>query len=146
MQEGKSRGDYMTRGYFLVKGVLQDASGKHLSVDDIYGELSSRGERIGRTTVYRQLERLISEGRARRIGGDKTGNCYSYNAEGCSEHHHLICTVCGKLAHLSCDHVEELFHHIKAAHGFIIDPSRTSLYGTCASCLRKQKQKGLQNA
>ena len=146
MTQAKSRGDYMTRGYFLVKGVLKDAHGKHLSVDDIYATLTARGEKIGRTTVYRQLERLIGEGYVRRISGDRTGSCYSYSGESCTEHYHLICTLCGRLAHLSCDHVEELFHHIKTEHGFVIDPSRTSLYGTCAACLREEKQKGSQNA
>lgn len=142
----KARGDYMTRGYFLVKDVLKNAKGEHLSVDDIYAALTARGEKIGRTTVYRQLERLIGEGYVRRTQADRAGSCFSYTDENCTEHYHLICTVCGRLAHLSCDHVEEVFHHIKSEHGFVIDPTRTTLYGRCAACIREEKQKGIDHA
>ena len=142
MQDKPVRGDYMTRGYYLVKDVLFSAKGEHLSADDIFDALRAKGESIGRTTVYRQLERLVSEGYARRTSTDRGTGCYSYTDGQCKEHHHLICTACGKLEHLSCDHVEELFSHIKATHGFIIDTSRTTLYGLCAACAREKKQKG----
>lgn len=138
--ENTARGDYMTRGYFLVRDVLMKAKGAHMSADDVFGELRRRGEKIGRTTVYRQLDRLVGEGAVHRISGDHAGNCYSYADENCTEHYHMICTVCGRLSHLSCDHVEELYHHIKSEHGFEIDPSRTVLYGLCAACAREQRK------
>ena len=137
----KPRGDYMTRGYFLVRDMLMKADGRHFFADDIYESLREKGERIGRTTVYRQLDRLVSEGYARRTVGERGGSCYSYVKDGCHEHYHMVCKECGRLAHLSCDHVEELFHHIKSEHGFEIDPGQTVLYGLCAACRRKQKQK-----
>ena len=146
MQENVTRGDYMTRGYFLVRDVLKDAMGEHLSADEVYARLLSRGDRIGRSTVYRQLERLIKEGVVRRISGDGSGSyCYSFNSDGCPEHYHIVCTACGRLAHLSCEHVEALFGHIKSEHGFLINPTRTTLYGLCSACSRAEK-KGVQHA
>ncbi len=142
----KARGDYMTRGYFLVRDVLMKAKGAHLFADDIHEALRDRGEKVGRTTVYRQLDRLVNEGYARRTIGERGGNCYSYIEDGCEEHYHMVCTLCGKLAHLSCDHVEELFHHIKSEHGFSIDPGQTVLYGRCSACLREEKRKESHNA
>lgn len=142
MAESKTgRGDYMTHGYFLVKDILLRAGGAHLSADDIYETLHKNGERIGRTTVYRQLERLLGEGVIRKSTVDGAGSCYSAVSEHCEEHYHLICTVCGKLAHLSCDHVEELIHHIRQEHGFTVDPARTTFYGLCAACARETKRK-----
>lgn len=139
--ERKERSDYMTRGYFMVKDVLMKAGGQHLCADDIYEELKKNGRSIGLTTVYRQLDRLVHEGYVRRVSTDRAGSCYSYIDECCTEHYHMICNLCGKLAHLSCDHVEELFHHIKTEHGFQIDAGKTVLYGLCASCLRERKRK-----
>ena len=136
----KTRGDYMTRGYFLVRDVLMKANGAHLFADDIYEALRDKDEKIGRTTVYRQLDRLVSEGYVRRTVGERGGSCYSYIKDGCQEHYHMVCEICGKLAHLSCDHVEELFHHIKAEHGFEINPCQTVLYGLCAACRRERKR------
>ena len=133
MKTEKSRGDYLTRGYLLVKEVLKSARGAHLSADEIYIALQARGEKIGRTTVYRQLERLVSEGLVRRTVGEG-GACFSFAGSSCSEHYHLLCTACGKLEHLSCEKVKTLFRHIESEHGFVIDPSRTTLYGLCAAC------------
>ena len=142
----KARGDYMTRGYFLVRDVLMKAKGAHLFADDIHEALRERGEKVGRTTVYRQLDRLVNEGFARRTLGERGGSCYSYVEDGCTEHYHMVCTLCGKLAHLSCDHVEELFHHIKSEHGFLVDSGKTVLYGRCAACLREEKRKEAHDA
>ena len=142
----KIRGDYMTKGYFLVRDALMMAKGAHLFADDIYESLRAKGEKVGRTTVYRQLERLVNEGQVRRTVGERGGNCYSYIVDGCHEHYHMVCTQCGKLSHLSCDHVEELFHHIKSEHGFIINPCQTTLYGLCSACLRQEKRKEIPHA
>ena len=139
----KTRGDYMTKGYFLVRDVLAKADGAHLSSDDIYDTLRQSGNAIGRTTVYRQLDRLVNEGYARRTVAERGGNCYSLVKDGCQGHYHLVCAICGKLAHLSCEQVEELFRHIQAEHGFLIDPCQTVLYGTCAACRREAKRKDI---
>ncbi len=145
MEKKSVRGEYRTRGYLLVKEVLRDAHGNHLSADAIFALLKARGEAIGRTTVYRQLERLCSEGYAMRTETEGIG-CYSLSGGACGEHYHLVCTVCGRLEHLSCERIEQLFSHIEREHSFRINPARTTLYGLCVSCARSSKQKEKQNA
>ena len=140
-----ARGDYVTRGYRLVKEILSDAQGQHLSAEDIHMTLCAKGEKVGKTTVYRQLERLLEEGAIRRTLGEGVA-CYSMQGEECEEHYHLFCTVCGKMEHLACERVKQLFSHIQSEHGFLIDLSRTTLYGTCAACVRKSKQKEFTHA
>ena len=137
----KERGDYTTRAYLLVKDALVKAGGAHLRAEEIREMLTARGESVGLSTVYRHLARLEREGCIRKTHTDELGSCYSYISQSCSEHYHMICTVCGRLAHLSCDRVEELFHHITENHGFVIDTGKTTLYGLCAVCRRKQKRK-----
>ncbi len=144
MTEKKGRGDYKTRAYFLIKDVLLSADGAHLRADEIYDILRERGERVGLTTVYRQLTRLTEEGFTRKTTTENTGSCYSLLGEHCSEHYHLVCTECGALDHLSCDHVEEFMHHIALRHGFTVSPLKTTLYGLCAACTRKKKRKDPQ--
>ena len=137
----RERGDYMTRAYFLVKETLVKAGGAHMRAEEIREELSSHGETVGLSTVYRHLSRLEREGAVRKMHTDELGSCYSYISQSCADHYHMVCTVCGRLSHLSCDHVEALFHHIRSEHGFLIDPGKTTLYGLCAVCHRKQKRK-----
>ena len=144
MEERKERGDYKTRAYFLVRDVLLTANGKHLRAEEIYDILRERGAKVGLTTVYRQLSRLTEEGFARKTTTEGQGGCYSLLGAHCAEHYHLVCTECGALSHLSCDHVASLIHHIKAHHGFTVSPERTTLYGLCAACARRAKRKDTQ--
>lgn len=141
MDGKKSRGDYKTRAYFLIKDVLLKEEGAHLRADEIYDILKKQGERIGLTTVYRQLSRLSEEGFARKTTTEGQGSFYSLLGAQCAEHYHLVCTECGALSHLACDHVEALIHHISIQHGFTISPLKTTLYGLCAECKRAKKRK-----
>ena len=141
MDERKVRGDYKTRAYFLIKDALLAANGAHLRADEIYDILRRQGERVGLTTVYRQLTRLAEEGFARKTATEGQGSLYSVLKEQCAEHYHLVCTDCGALSHLSCDHIEAFIHHISIEHGFTISPIKTTLYGLCAECKRAKKRK-----
>ena len=136
------RGEYMTNGYRLVKDALAQ-SGGHFTADDLYTLLLSRGERIGRTTVYRQLERLVSEGVACKINREDAVSCYSYALGDCATHYHLLCTDCGHLSHLACHQVEDLCSHIEEEHGAKIDTARTVFYGLCAACSHKKRKESV---
>ena len=141
MEEKKVRGDYKTRAYFLIKDVLLAREGAHLRADEIYDILKKQGERIGLTTVYRQLSRLAEEGCVRKTATEGQGSFYSLFDAQCAEHYHLVCTDCGALSHLSCDHIEAFVHHISTQHGFTVSPLKTTLYGLCAECKRAKKRK-----
>ena len=50
----------------------------------------------------------------------------------------MKCELCGRLIHLECDELEELGGHLKAEHGFVINPLRTVFYGLCTDCADKK--------
>ena len=133
----------MTNGYRLVRDALIKNASKHFSADDLYNYLCNEGEKIGRTTVYRQLERLVTEGVARKINREDAVSCYSYALGDCASHYHLICTDCGALSHLACLHVEALASHIEEEHGAKIDTAKTVFYGLCAACSHKKRKDSL---
>ncbi len=129
------RAGYNTRPFLLVGEVLSERKGAHMTAEEIVNVLYSRGEKIGLTTVYRNLEKLISQGKVRKFtGGDSA--CFSYVDEGCHHHFHLKCVSCGRLIHLECEHIDLLSAHIADEHGFSVDKSKTVLYGTCKECAR----------
>ena len=141
MEKRTERGDYKTRAYFLIKDVLLSSGGAHLRADEVYDILKEKGEPVGLTTVYRQLARLSEEGFILKTSTEAKGSCYSLMRDSCTEHYHLVCTECGALDHLSCDHIEELIHHIALRHSFTVSPAKTTLYGLCAACSRAKKRK-----
>ena len=140
---------YHTRQKDAVLSCLQEMEGRHASAAEVAERLFRRGERVGLSTVYRQLDRLVGEGLVRRFVTDGSGACYQYvgGGEDCTAHFHLKCESCGKLIHLHCRTFERLNEHILAEHGFLSDPGRTTLYGTCAECrARAEAAKGGEEA
>ncbi|OQB22776.1 MAG: Ferric uptake regulation protein [Firmicutes bacterium ADurb.Bin182] len=126
---------YETEPRSRMADYLKNNSDKHFTVDDLTESLCAQGRRVGRTTVYRNLERLVREGSVQRFDTPGAPACYQYvSGNGCAEHHHLHCTSCGTLIHVDCDYMDELKEHIKSEHGFAVDAGRTVLYGLCEKC------------
>lgn len=127
---------YITKQGQLIKDFLKNNSGRHFSADEVYFVLMSNGEQIGKTTVYRQLERLSDEGTARKfLSGTNGACCYQFaDPDVCHNHYHLKCSKCGELLHVECDFLDKLSEHIYDDHKFTIDGSKTVLYGLCENC------------
>ena len=139
-KQAPRRGDYKTKGALAVRQLMEKTHQAHVTAEEVHRRLEREGVRMGLTTVYRQLERLVEEGAVRKIYGDRSGFCYQLAGDACREHYHMVCTACGKLAHLDCDVAEGLFRHITEHHGFAVDLGRTVLYGSCADCRRAMKK------
>ena len=136
-----SASKYKTRQRVLVEEILKLSDGKHLTAENIVEALLKKGEKVGRTTVYRCLENLMNEGKVQRfaaVSGESA--CYQYiGSAQCHDHFHLKCTSCGKLIHIECEHVAELAKHIARHHNFSVDKLRTVLYGVCEDCVNNEK-------
>ncbi len=125
---------YKTRQRQIIFDYMVKNADVHLTVDDVFDALRSTGESVGKTTVYRHMERLAENGEVRKYHLDK-GTCYQYQAGAdCKEHFHLKCSQCGKLYHLDCSFMNDLDLHIFEHHGFRIDNTQTVLYGVCKCC------------
>lgn len=126
---------YITKQSQLIKDFLEKNSDRHFSSDEIYFALISQGESIGKTTVYRQLEKLAEEGQVQKFSSGANGACcYQLTSAACRNHYHLKCSKCGKLLHIECDFLDKLSEHIYDGHKFTIDTSKIVLYGLCEAC------------
>ena len=67
----------------------------HPSVDQIFDDVKGRIPGVSRTTVYRTLETLTDLGLARRANHFEALARFDGNMK---QHHHLVCTVCGKVS------------------------------------------------
>ncbi len=129
---------YNTKQKKLVLDLLSDNRQKQLSCDEITYILMNNGTPVGKTTVYRQLERLINEGKIKKLNPHENGKSFLYQyvdeALDCKSHLHLRCVCCGKYVHLGCDFMQGVSKHISEHHGFIVDNSKTEILGICSSC------------
>ena len=128
-----TRGKYKTRQRTLVQTCLESNVGRYLTVDEVWSNATLSGERIGRTTVYRNLESMVEEGQALKAvspGGEASYHLYQDKASG-----QLVCLECRNAFPLTCHMIGELSHHVLDHHGIKILPARTVLYGLCDACL-----------
>ena len=141
--KGLTKVKYKTKQMTELLDFLQSVKGSHVTVSDINNYFREKDIDVGMTTIYRNLEKLVSEGVVAKYVVDGTSSaCIEYigdlhnDAE--TSCYHCKCEVCGKIIHLQCDEVEHLREHICEHHNFIIDSKRTVFYGVCSQCKNKK--------
>ncbi len=132
------KGKYKTKQGEALVDYLKTLPGQHFTVHDVCEHCKDSGISMGQTTVYRQLEKLVSEGTVKKyiIDGNSAA-CFEYAPENKEETQtcfHCKCEKCGKLIHLRCEEVTEIKSHLESHHGFVLNPTRTVFYGLCEAC------------
>jgi Fur family ferric uptake transcriptional regulator len=129
---------YNTRQGELIIEYFSSLGDRHVTVNEMADYFRRKGQTIGRTTIYRRLEKMAHEGIIRKYlldGGE--GACYQYITDRrvCREHFHLKCEKCGALIHLQCEVLDKIGRHILREHRFRINALKTVFYGRCRNCL-----------
>ncbi len=134
---------YKTKQREYMLEFLRSSGSRHITVAELVRHLQDCGTPVGMATVYRNLEQLVSEGVVRKyVLDEKSSACYQYVGDfptACQGHFHLKCTQCGRLFHVSCAHLDALGAHLLEHHGFVVDHTKTVLYGTCQDCTKQKK-------
>lgn len=132
---------YATKLRQLILEYLMQDHSRTVTAKDIYEHLAARDASVSRTTIYRYLDKLVTEGRLLKnsTDGGKTA-CYLYEHEpdACGKHLHLRCGQCGKVTHLQCQQAENFIQHILQEHDFTLHCGSFILYGLCHSCKVKE--------
>ena len=106
---------YNTVGKKALIEYMAKNKDKHFTVDGLYEALSSLGISVGKSSLYRLIERLVADGTVRKFKESELSSAafqYVGSDEDCSHHLHLKCAECGKLVHLECPKSTELVAHI----------------------------------
>ena len=132
--------NYNTKQSEAILNYIMSLDGAHVTAAQIVLHFEKEEIPIGRTTIYRHLDRLTEIGKVRRYTTDGiSGACYQYvnDVEGCDSHLHLKCETCGELLHLECEALDELQQHVIDIHAFRINALKTVLYGQCEACIKR---------
>ena len=130
---------YMTRQQQAVLKCIESCPGGRATAMDLMQMLRQEGRTVGLSTVYRQLEKLVAQGKVHKLLTEE-GACYQY----CDKTVHrdcflLQCEGCGAIFHMDCSHLGELYGHLLESHGFAINPRRTMFYGLCGKCREAER-------
>ncbi len=126
--------NYQTRQRELLKDYFEAHANTKCSASDVF--LALKDEGISRSFVYRNLDRLVSEGFLE-IGINEAGTHAMYEYRSCGmqcAHLHMQCVKCGKTFHLKNGRQEFLLKKIFVENGFEVDVQRSILKGYCDGC------------
>lgn len=130
----QEKGYRLTPQRVLVIEALHNAD-KHISAEEIYGQLHSRYPYSNISTVYRTLELLkelnlvmetdFGEGRVR------------YHVAEKGHHHHLFCHSCGKITDVEESVLYPLKNSLLRDYDFEADLRHMAISGKCGECRKK---------
>ena len=125
-------------GYRLTlprKAVAELISGHtgHFTAAELLNEARRRRFRLGRATLFRNLELFTELGALERL--DLPTGEHAYVAcEPEQHHHHVVCRSCGRSAEVEDSGLQWVVSEIARRSGYAIDTHRLELFGTCAQC------------
>ena len=84
-----------------------------------------------KVTIYRTLDLLSEKGLLSRLEFQEGKFRYELVK---SDHHHLICTNCGKIDAIEDTWIEDLKKEIKKKKKFLVQRHSMEFYGLCSDC------------
>ena len=99
---------------------------------EIYTQASLIVPNIAKTTVYRNIDSLFSNGIISRYRFDK--DKYSYKLCTNVHNHYLLCKKCKELTSLKTCPIADLENSVLKDTGFIVTNHSIELYGFCKKC------------
>lgn len=114
---------------------LLATAGSPMSIPQI---LAGRGD-LKQSSVYRNLADLEDAGVVRRVATEEEHGRYELAEDLTGHHHHLICSLCGRVEDITIPHdlestMERAIGRLARGSGFARVRHRLDLIGTCRSC------------
>ena len=126
---------YETRQKAVLNAVLKRVK-QPLTASEICAEARKELPSLGIATVYRAIRQFVSEGRVRAV--EVPGAAPHYENASNDHHHFFLCQQCKRLFDLvGCI---AGFNSL-APKGFRVQHHEIVLYGECAPCLKRGRQK-----
>jgi Fur family ferric uptake transcriptional regulator len=105
----------------------------HLSADDLCDLVRKEDPGIGRATVYRTLQWMVTTGIARKVdfgeGRSRFEPAYRH-----PRHFHFVCSTCHRSSEFLSSDIESLVEEIAAARSFSAEQTVVQILGVCEEC------------
>lgn len=106
--------------------------GNHMSVNEVYNDVHASDPRINRSTVYRALNFLTTQGLVTALHYNNSDTRYAAVKE--QPHAHAICQQCGIVLSVDLSLLEQAMQHVTTHIGFEVMVGRLELPGLCKAC------------
>ena len=109
----------------------------HPSADEIYQRVRRTLPRISLGTVYRNLQRLVEEGKLRVV---LLGERIARYDPMIAEHDHFICQQCGRVEDVLLERDRQVNVAPLVAQGFTVTTHRLAIHGLCQQCRQRGQE------
>ncbi|MGH2517392.1 MAG: Fur family transcriptional regulator [Ktedonobacterales bacterium] len=107
-------------------------SGADFTAHDLWRAVQADDPHLGRATVYRAVDILVSQGFLDRVSfADGT---HRFRMCGSRHHHHITCTRCQRVVEVDTCLPAEMLAAISARTDFALEGHSLELFGRCAAC------------
>lgn len=125
-QDLRNVGLKVTHPRMRILEILEHASPRHMTAEDLYRQLLQLGEDIGLATVYRVLTQFETAGLV--IKHNFEGGQAVFELDRGKHHDHMVDVDTGKVIEFFSEDIERLQHEIAAKHGYDIADHSLVLY------------------
>jgi Fur family peroxide stress response transcriptional regulator len=127
------------------RAIFELLSGRtdHPTADQVWEAARTRLPGVSRTTVYRVLDTFVRLGLVAKT--PHLGSAVRFDPR-TERHHHLVCTVCGRVLDVESKRLDALPLPDAAALGFEIDDFSVHMRGVCAACRRGRRGRRSRNS
>lgn len=125
-QDLRKAGLKVTLPRMRILDILERASGRHMTAEDVYRELLGANEDIGLATVYRVLTQFEQAGLVKKHNFDNGQAVFEMDR---GDHHdHMVNLDTGEVIEFYDPEIEKLQAQIAEAHGYVLEDHRMVLY------------------
>lgn len=135
-QQLRQAGLKVTTPRLKILELLEQATTRHLSAEDIYKTFSELGEDIGLATVYRVLTQFEEAGLVKRRNFEEGYSVFELNQG--PHHDHLVCIKCGKVDEFVDETIEKRQRNVAEKAGYQMTDHSLIIYGVCSTCSKKR--------
>ncbi|MEK6647856.1 MAG: transcriptional repressor [Actinomycetota bacterium] len=121
----------MSKSLSKVLNTLERTGG-FASAQEVYQLMQRNGDRIGLTTVYRNLQSLLNDKIVDVLRRDDGEAIYRLCGDG--HHHHLVCKSCGITEEIEGGAIEKWAKSVAVEHKFRDVGHTAELFGICSNC------------
>ncbi len=104
----------------------------HAPADALFERVKATVPATSVQSVYNALGDFVTTGIARRI--EPAGHPGLFELRVDDNHHHVVCTACGRVEDIDCVVGQAPCLHPDETHGFRIHTAEVTFWGLCTSC------------
>ncbi|BAJ73503.1 Fe2+/Zn2+ uptake regulation proteins [Microbacterium testaceum StLB037] len=104
----------------------------HATADAVYDGIRGSLPGTSKQSVYNALGDFVDAGVARRI--EPAGHAGTFELRVGDNHHHVVCTVCGRIDDVDCVVGAAPCLHMPEGSGFTIQTAEVTFWGVCPDC------------